>query len=313
MNQILQTIDLQNLPTRLDYIPLTYKGINFHVYGVLHALTGGTNQEYVQHVNDTIAQSNGLKLGEKSMLKMYKGLDGEVDDWIQMPMHDVFHLTLDLVKNPFNWFKISKSILKEKFTKNDRFGKNGVVKIEDIGGSMAFHSLDPYVRRKLAGFPEPKEYLIQNFARRNYKTLFYPPRFPDQDWHWLSVIEPYANIPCRSIHMIETAVDMAKEKNVTEVSLFIGENHNTDIHWYVNRHTPVPPDPQYPVSAYSIHDWLENNIAKVIATSQKYSKKNKFHYYLRKFQYLGMAGLATAIPVSIFFFVLIILQRIFHF
>lgn len=313
MNDIIDKIDLQHLPTRLDSIDLTYKGINFHIYGVLHALTGGTNQEYVSHVNDTILEASGLKLGEKSMLKMYKGLDDEVDDWIQMPMHDVFHLTLDLVKNPVTWFKLGRTILKEKFTKNDRFGKNGIKRLEDIGGSMAFHSIDPHARRKLSGFPEPQEYLIENFARRNYKTRFYAPRFPDKDWHWLSIIEPYANIPCRSIHMIETAVALAQQKNVTEVSLFIGENHNTDIHWYVNRHTPVPVDPRYPVSKYSINEWLEKNIAEVISISEKYAKKNTFHHYLRKFQYLGMAALATSIPVSIFFISLIILQRIFHF
>lgn len=311
MNNIIENIDLNTLPEKLDYIPLTYKGINFYVYGILHALTGGTNQEYVRHVNHTIHESKGLKLGEKSMLKMYKGLDGEVDDWIQMPLKDVFDLTLNLVKNPFNWLKLGKTILKEKFTKSDRFGKNGVRRLDDIGGSMAFHSLDPYARRKLSGFPEPREYLIQNFARRNYKTIFQPPYFPDPDWSWLAIIEPYANIPCRSIHMIETAVEMAKANNTTEVSLFIGENHNTDIHWYVNRHIPVPPDPQYPVSKYSINEWLEKNIAQVIQISNKYSKKNKFNYNLRKIQYLGVAGLAASIPVSIFFIFLGLLNLIF--
>lgn len=314
MNQIIENINLEQLPTRLDSINLTYKGINFHIYGILHALTGGNNQEYVQHVNDTIKESKGLKLGEKSMLKMYKGLDEEVDDWIQMPLKDVFHLTLNLVKNPFNWYKIGKTIFKEKFTKYDRFGKDGLKKIEDIGGSMAFHAIDPYVRRQLTGFPSPKEYLIQNFARRNYKTNFYAPRFPDKDWSWLTLIEPHANIPCRSIHMIETAVDIANSKNVTEVSLFIGENHNTDIHWYVNRHTPIPHDPQYPLPKYTITEWLEKNIAQVIKVSKKYSKFNKFNHSLRKFQYLGMAALAASIPVSIFFlsltFITFIIQYI---
>ena len=151
MTTKIENIDVNNLPKYLDEINFEYKGIQFHVYGVLHALTGGTNQEYVRHVNDTIAQSKGLKLCEKSMKSMYKGLDEELDDWIQMPLSDVFYLTYNLVKNPLNWLKITKSILKEKFSKEDRFAKDGVKRIEDIGGSMAFHTINPLERRQLAG------------------------------------------------------------------------------------------------------------------------------------------------------------------
>lgn len=289
----IENIDLKNLPKQLDSISFEYKGITFNIYGVLHALTGGTNREYVQHVNNTIAQASGIKLCEKSMTKMYKGLDEELDDWIQMPMSDVFHLTFDLVKNPLNWWKISKSIIKEKITAKDRFGLNGFKKVEDIGGSMAFHMLDVEERRQLAGFLPAKEYLIHNFMRRIYKRKFNPPRFPDKDWQWLSIIEPFANIPCRSIHMIETAVDIAKRKSLKEVSLFVGEIHNTDILWYVNRHEPVPHDPQYPISKYSINDWLEKHINEVIAVGKKYSKENKWNYRVRKIQYLSMAGLGA--------------------
>lgn len=289
----IENIDLTNLPKQLDAISFMYKDINFHIYGVLHALTGGTNQEYVKNVNHTIAQAPGIKLCEKSLKKMYKGLDEELDDWIQMPMSDVFSLTFNLVKNPINWWKISTAIIKEKITKTDRFGKSGVKQAEDIGGSMAFHTLSPEERRQLAGFISPKDYLIHNFLRRIHKRKFNPPRFPDKDWQWLSIIEPFANIPCRSIHMIETAVDIAQRNNVKEASLFIGEIHNTDIAWYVNRHVPVPHDPQYPVSQYNMNDWLEKNIKKILEVSKKYSKENKWNNTLRKMQYLGMAGLGA--------------------
>ena len=67
MKTNIENIDINNLPKYLDEINFEYKGIQFHVHGVLHALTGGTNQEYVRHVNETIAQAKGLKLCEKSM------------------------------------------------------------------------------------------------------------------------------------------------------------------------------------------------------------------------------------------------------
>lgn len=303
INTKIENIDLKKLPTQLDAISFIYKDITFHVYGVLHALTGGTNQEYIKNVNHTISEAQGIKLCEKSMKTMYKGLDEELDDWIQMPMSDVFYLTFNLVKNPLNWLKIGKALVKEKITKKDRFGKNGIKKAEDIGGSMAFHTLTPEERRQLAGFPSPKDYLIQNLSRRLYKRIFNPPRFPDKDWQWLSIIEPFANIPCRSIHMIETAVDIAKRHSVKEASLFIGEIHNTDIEWYVNRHVPVPHDPQYPVSKYNINEWLEKNINNVLAVSKKYSKENKWNYRLRKCQYLGMAGLGAIAGFSLIIFI----------
>ena len=304
MTTKIENIDVNNLPKYLDEINFEYKGIQFHVYGVLHALTGGTNQEYVRHVNDTIAQSKGLKLCEKSMKSMYKGLDEELDDWIQMPLSDVFYLTYNLVKNPLNWLKITKSILKEKFSKEDRFAKDGVKRIEDIGGSMAFHTINPLERRQLAGFPSPKDYLVHNLARRLYKRQFNPPRFPDKDWSWLSIIEPHANIPCRSIHMIETAVEIANKRNIKEVSLFIGEIHNTDIQWYVNRHIPVPHDPQYPIPKYTINEWLEKNINQVIEVSKKYSKENKWRHCFRRIQYLVASGCGAIAGFGLIIFVI---------
>ena len=308
----IESIDLNNLPKLLDEINFEYKGINFHVYGVLHALTGGTNQEYVKNVNNTIAQAKGIKLCEKSMKTMYKGLDEELDDWIQMPLGDVFHLTFNLVKNPLNWWKITKSIFKEKLTKEDKFGKNGIKRIEDIGGSMAFHSINPLERRQLAGFPSPKDYLVHNLSRRLYKRQFNPPRFPDKDWNWLTIIEPHANIPCRSIHMVETAVEIANRRSVKEVSLFIGEIHNKDIEWYVNRHIPVPHDPKYPAPKYSINEWLDKNINQVIAVSRKYSKENRWSYRLRKMQYLGASALGAIAGFGLIIFIIAFIKANIH-
>lgn len=304
MDTKIENIDLKNLPKKLDAISFDYKEITFHVYGVLHALTGGTNQEYIRYVNDTIVEAKGIKLCEKSMKTMYKGLDEELDDWIQMPLTDVFHLTFNIVRNPLNWWLIAKSLVKEKFTKEDRFGKNGVNRIEDIGGSMAFHTIPPNERRQVAGFPSAKDYLVHNLARRIYKRQFNPPRFADKDWNWLTIIEPYANIPCRSIHMIETAVDIAKRNNKKEASLFIGEIHNSDIAWYVNRHVPVPHDPQYPAPKYSINEWLEKHIESVIATSKKYSKENIWNYRLRKLQYFGASALGAIAGFGLVIFII---------
>lgn len=274
-------------PITADAITFQYENINFHVYGVLHGITGGTNKEYVRFINDTIASSKGLKLGEKSMLKMYKGLDGELDDWIQMTNKDTFKLTLRLFTSPSAIIDILKTILKEKTTQHDKFNINDR-KISDIGGSTYFHLLDPMLRREYMGFPDPLTYFQENYNRRNNHGQIKNIQFADKDWSWLSYIEKYVNIPYRSIHMIENAVMEAKSKNINEVSIFIGEIHNTDIYWYVNRGLLSPV--------------LEEEIAKI-----KTAVTNTNRIY-KKCMYLCATALAALIPVSLIFILLAILK-----
>jgi hypothetical protein len=291
----LYSLQIDNLPTKLDCINLTYKGVNFHIHGVLHGLIGGTNQQYRDIINDTISKAPGLKLGEKSMKKMYSGLDYELDDWLQVPLKDVFFLTLNLVRSPNKWYQLGKVIFTEMTTKKDRFGINGINRIQDIGGSMAFHSLNPSDRRRLAGFPEPERYLAENLLRRKHKSFLNAPRFPDPDWIWLNTIEPFANIPCRSIHMIETALAMAQDQNQTEVSLFIGEIHNTDIAWYVQRENTTTD--------------MEKDIKDIVSKAHNYKKINKT---IEKLKYLGAAAVAASIPMFVVLTSIICYQQWHH-
>jgi hypothetical protein len=158
-------------------------------------------------------------------------LDGELDDWLQVPLKDAFRLSFSLTCTPTRLIRFCIALMRETLSKRDRFGQGETSRMQDIGGSMAFHRLEPAERRLLAGFPPPQTYLSTNLARRAGINHFPAPIFPDPAWSWLSHIEPYANIPCRSIHMLEFATAIAKEKNVPEVSLFVGEIHNTDMEW----------------------------------------------------------------------------------
>jgi hypothetical protein len=274
-------------PQYADCIDLDYEGIKFHVYGVLHGITGGTNREYVSFVNDTINQAKGLKLGEKSMLKMYKGLDAELDDWFQMPNKDTFFLTLRLLFSPKASWNIIKTTIKEKTQKLDKFDINNR-KIEDLGGSPYFHLLDHYLRREYLGFPNSENYFIVNFNRRKGQGSFTPIVYQDPDWKWLTYIEKFVNIPYRSVHMIEFAVKEAKKKNIKEVSLFIGETHHSDIAWYINRK---------PLS-----DELEKEIAQI---KDQALNGNKF---IKKLSYLCSAALAACIPAVIILILIVNLK-----
>ena len=219
-------------PDTLDAITVNYNGVTVHVYGVVHGITGGANQAYIRLVNRTIRQAEGPRLCEKSMKMIYEGLDQDVYDWLQIPFKDSFGFGLSLTLYPRALWLIIRTMLREK-SKTSQFGDNNVRILGDLGGDALFHMLDPQQRRLLAGLPSSEDYLRLNLLRRKNKdkrSLV----FADHNWEWLSYAEKYANIPMRSVHMIEYAVAWARREKQSVVSLFVGEGHNTDIQWYVN-------------------------------------------------------------------------------
>ena len=268
-------------PKTLDCLTFEYEGVTFYIYGVLHAITGGTNLEYKKLVNDTIATAPGYKMCEKSMMKMYKGLDEEVEDWLQVPPKDVFKLALRLVSSPFIWYDIIKTIIIENTTKKDKFGLNQVKRIQDIGGSAYFHALDPFSRRKLMGFPESAHYLQINKERRSGINKLSSLYFPDPDWKWLTAIEPYVDIPYRSIHMIEFALETAKRKKMKTVSIFVAETHNTDIYFCTHS---------------TKNEEIKKEVREVI---DNYFKQTKTSRFMQKLKYLGFSALGAMIPIGI--------------
>lgn len=221
-----------DFPQYLDAMRFDYKGIRCHVFGVLHGLTGGTNRGYKELVNRTIAQAPGLRLGEMRFSSLYSGLHDELDDWMQIPLGDAFWFSFALHMTPIRIARLFRAFIRERIAAKDRFGLADVRRLQDIGGSAAFHSIAPDERRRLAGFPGPARYLQENIARRQGSGTMQAPVFPDKDWEWLTLIEPFANIPLRSIHMLEYGVALAREKGASDVSLFVGEIHNSDMAWY---------------------------------------------------------------------------------
>lgn len=218
-------------PDTLDAITLSYRGIELHVYGILHGITGGGSRQYVSAVNRTIAQAPGLKLCEKSMKAMYRGLDKDMLDWFQIPFRDAYRIGFRSTCSPRGLWLLIRTILRER-REQSPYGQQGVRMLAEMSSDPRIHSLASDVRRRLTGLPEPEDYLRLNLLRRQGKARR-GVIFPDPDWEWLSYVEPYANIPLRSIHMVEFAVAYATRHQAPVVSLFLGEGHNTDIAWYV--------------------------------------------------------------------------------
>lgn len=269
-------------PELIDKITFRKDGIIFHVYGVLHGLTGATNKEYKAFVNHTIANATGMKLCEKSMKMMYNGLDYELDDWLQVPAKDVFLLTIKLFLSPITIYDLLKTLVKETLQKKDKFNKNNIRRIQDLGGSLYFHLLKPEERRVLVGFPTSEQYFRENMLRRKGKGTLHSFNRTDPDWRWLSHIEKNVNIPYRSVHMFERALQLAKEKNIQEVSMFVGESHNSDINWYVN------------------NDIKDKEMLEEIKKIKKKTQLSKTGMLTAKCVYLGSSALAASISMIIY-------------
>lgn len=191
IEEILKEIDT---PKYLDYINLNYKGINIKVYGVLHAITGGTNKEYLDFVNETIKNEESFKFCEKSMKVMYEGLDEEVEDWYQIKYKDAFLFSFKAFANPTYLYTLIKTTLREKINKKSIYNKTDIHIPTELSGDKRFHLLKPIDRRVFAGFPLPEQYFNLNIRRREGKEQKRI-NFADPDWYWLSYVEPYGNIP----------------------------------------------------------------------------------------------------------------------
>ena len=256
-------------PDNLGCINLDYKGVNINVYGVLHAITGGTNRDYVNFVLDTIEKEKRIKFCEKSMKAMYKGLDVEVDDWLQIKPKEAFLMSFKSCTKFWYFHTLMKTIIREKLNKNSKFGFNNIKIPTELSGDRKFHLLEPKERRIFAGFPIPEQYFNLNLKRRRGKSN-QKIQFADKDWDWLSFVEPYANIPMRSIHMIEYVTQYCIKNNIKEAAIFIGEIHNSDIEWFVNNKERLSENINQAAKT------IENEVSELLENKHRY----KYFYYI---------------------------------
>lgn len=241
----------------IDHILIEHDGIEVQVYGTLHGLTGGTNRDYVAAINKTITSLDIPMYCEKNMGAIYKGDMHDVQDYAAMRNRDSFVLATKCLGNPLLLATLLKTSIKEKLTKSSRFGGDGIYAFADIGGCLAFHTVEPDQRRELASFPSPEGYMKVNYKRRNGGCSF-KTSFPDLDWAWLSHVEPHVNIPYRSIHMISYTLEHAKLNGVKKCALFVGEIHNSDIRYYIEAK-----------QSGSVPEWLREDAQKIELKAKK--------------------------------------------
>lgn len=222
-------------PALLDGLSFDYCGVTFMVYGVLHGITGGMNAAYSDMLIRTVNGAEGLLFAKKSLFSFFPGSRSTVSlcDWAVLSVWDALGLGLRLTLLLSSWrVALADSVL-ERLQKRDPFLKTGQLK--DLGGSPYFHTYDPWDRRKLVGFPDPGEGLRHDLTllARPWKELL--PRMPNTlspAWNRiLRLVQRHGHIPARSLHMLHFAATYAKETGHRQVSVFVGETHNTDMAW----------------------------------------------------------------------------------
>jgi hypothetical protein len=217
-------------PSELDFLEFAWRGVTVRAHGFLHGVTSGANRAYRDMVRRTVAAAPGLVLGEMGLARCGVGIRRELDDWLPLGFRGAARLGLAM-SNPLVLLSIAATGARERLSVRDPFGAGRPRNLVDLCRSPSIHLLDPWQRRMLAGKPPPAEYLRVNLARRRGEGGPRGPRYPDPGWAWLTWIEPAADIPVRSVHMLEFAVETARREGATAVSLFVGETHQTDMAW----------------------------------------------------------------------------------
>ena len=235
MKELLEILDPSGppvgVPAALDRVTLEHGGITVHAYGFLHGVVGGPNAEYRRFVQRAIDQAPGIKYGEVGLKRIFRGLDVDLDDYMPVPAKDAAAIGFYLSCHPPTLSSMVAAAVMESLRRTDPFGRRRLPGIVDLVRSSRFHILGPATRRGLTGLPPPLEYMRLNLARRRGERCPRGPRFPDPLWGWLTAVEPHANIPLRSVHMLEFAVRHAQLAGANEASLFVGMVHETDMQW----------------------------------------------------------------------------------
>lgn len=218
-------------PEILDALVVRHRGVALHVHGFLHGVTGAGNRRYRAMVQRTIGASNFPVLIEKGFSRVYSGIATELEDWAPIPLWQTFAIPSRFAINPTALGAMIGVAVGEQFVGDDRFAADP--RIEHLGDSPKFHLLEPFERRRICGFPDPEAYLRINLDRHfhPFAKRLAAVAIPDPRWSWMKTLEPASCISLRSIHMLEFAAAFALERGLSDVTVLVGETHNTDMAW----------------------------------------------------------------------------------
>ena len=293
-------------PQKLDYIEFEFQGITIRSFGILHGVTGGLNREYRDFIKKSIKEVEGFKIAEKGMKTLYKGcgIDKELEDWLVLSSADAFFMGLYLIADPRTLRMITIDPIIELLTKKDPFIKNNKKNLYDLGESPYFHYLPTTQRRELCNFPTSQKGLVKDIQSKIkwFRNIFPKKRelkIEHPAWRRILLLERFMHIPCRSIHMLYYATKYAKEHNHSLVNIFVGETHNSDMHYLATQKDEFQK---------LIKKEERGIFSKIVKRAEKFGGKLTLLLHLKllylKIRYMLFMVLGTLIPIVVLFVVL---------
>jgi len=289
-------------PEHLDCLEFDYQGVTFRCFGILHGITGGLNHDYREFVKRTIRDTEGVKLAEKGMKQLYRhcGIDEELEDWLVLRRIDCLVMGFQLLADPRCLWMITIDALREQLRKQDPFILHNREEIEGVGESPYFHYLDEHQRRELVGFMPSQQAITHDLhsMTRWYRNIFPKARHSHirhPQWRRILLLERIMHIPCRSIHMLHYALAYARQYDHKLVNIFVGETHNTDMHYLATETT-------------AFHESLDEDKRgvkqKIIEEATLYGKRSRLPERLmlgwRKLNYLSFLLFGAMIPLGFY-------------
>lgn len=286
-------------PKTLDYLEFSANGVTLRVYGILHGITGGLNREYVEFITHAISSTAGCKLAEKGMKQLYRGcgIDDELEDWLVLRPIDCLVMGFQLIADPRCLWMITIDALRERVRQHDPYLRNKRKNQTDLGESPYFHYLDAFQRRGLIGF-RPSQQAIANdlhsmsrwygaiLPKRRHIEIAHP------QWRRILLLERLMHIPCRSLHMLHYAVAYANKHRLELVNLYVGETHNTDMHFLANHGDEF---------VASLGKREKNMLQRIIGRAVRFARQDRLtdklalHFYKLRYLLFLITGAALSL------------------
>ena len=170
-----------------------------------------------------------------------------------------------------------------------------------MGESPYFHYLPTTQRRELCNFPTSQKGLIKDIQSKIkwFRNIFPKKREMEIEhpaWKRLLLLERFMHIPCRSIHMLYYAIRYAKEYNYSLVNIFVGETHNSDMHYLATQKDEFQK---------SLNREEKSIFSQIVKRAEKFGGRLtvslKLELFYLKIRYILFMLLGTLTPVFIFF------------
>ncbi len=215
---------LSEKPAAIDCRTVETDGHIFRVYGVVHGWTGGPSAEYRQLVENSLESEENV-LFEKMLGQFYgEKEDVEIPDfWVLGRLGQIVLGLRSMLMFPLFMYYAIKDMAREIFTRKEKPVKD----IHDIIDSVCYHNVDPELRRGMDGsLPTALQIELELSHWR--------------DWNRYANVDYLMAIAARSGYIAEFAKNFARDRELGELAIVVGDRHLTEVEYFLRTPLPLP-------------------------------------------------------------------------